>query len=250
MGVTAPLASPRLAAPARLKRLWSDAALAQRFCWGDEAAFAALYERHRASVLAVCMGVLGSRPDAEDAAQESFASLAVALRRSPPQELKPWLLRVARNAAVDLARRRRSTTSTDDAFVDQAASGDRGSTELDAVLAGLRQLPETQRIALLMRELAGHSYVEIAALLGIDEDGVRGLIARARVGLRAHRDAVDMPCSTAREALAAEPDGRRRDKTVRRHLKACPGCQAYGHGLRDAADQSAPTRDRSGGDRQ
>jgi DNA-directed RNA polymerase specialized sigma24 family protein len=57
------------------------------------------------------------------------------------------------------------------------------------VLAGLRELPESQRTALLMRELAGHSYLEIGALLELDESAVRGLISRGRIGLRAHREA-------------------------------------------------------------
>ena len=117
MDATAPLPQPQLAAPRSLKRLRTDTTLGERFCWGDEESFAVLYQRHRAGVLAVCMGVLGSRPDAEDAAQESFAALAVALRRSPPREIKPWLLRVARNAAIDLARRRRFTSEADDLLV-------------------------------------------------------------------------------------------------------------------------------------
>ena len=65
-------------------------------------------------------------------------------------------------------------------------------------MAGIRGLPESQRVALLRRELAGHSYAEIAALLDVEEDAVRRLIARARVGLRAHRDAAELPRTRAR----------------------------------------------------
>jgi RNA polymerase sigma factor (sigma-70 family) len=223
------------AAPRGLLRLRSDAALGERFAAGDELAFAVLYERHRTSVLAVCMGVLGSWPDAEDAAQETFASLAVTLRRSPPRELRPWLVSVARNAAVDAARRRRDKAALGDSGLEPSCAGNGFQTELESVLAGIRQLPEAQRTALLMRELAGNSYLEISKMLEIDEEAVKGLIARARIGLRNYREATEMPCGTVRVALANEPDGRRYGKTVRRHLRGCVPCQAYRHALRGDA---------------
>ncbi len=226
------------AAPRRLRRLRSDVALAERFAAGDESAFTGLFERHRASVHAVCMGVLGSRDDAEDATQEAFAALSVALRQCPPRELRPWLLRVARNAAIDVARRRSLKLVSDQPLDEStvaagAAGGD--SAELESVLSGIRQLPEAQRTALLMRELAGHSYEEIAALLEVNQDSVRGLIARARIGLREYRAASELPCSSVRAVLADEPDGRRRDKTVRRHLRGCIDCRAFRQGLQSDA---------------
>ncbi len=230
----------RLAAPRRLLRLRSDAALAERFAEGDETAFAVLFERHRASVVAVCIGVLSSRHDAEDAAQETFAALAVALRSSPPRELRAWLTRVARNAAIDLARRRRTRETVNNELSDIGGpdgviSSHVVKDELESVIAGIRELPESQRTALLMRELAGHTYREIADLLETDEDSVRGLIARARIGLRQYREAAELPCATARAAIAAEPDGRRHDRTVRRHVRGCASCRAYRSALRDDA---------------
>ena len=84
-------------------RLRSDLALAERSAGGDVYAFALLYERRRTSVLAACLGVLGSRQDAEDAAQDAFAALALSLRKGLPENLPAWLTRVARNAAIDVA---------------------------------------------------------------------------------------------------------------------------------------------------
>jgi RNA polymerase sigma factor (sigma-70 family) len=167
----------------------SDTALARRYAAGDEAAFTALYARYRAPVLAVCLGVLGTTHDAEDALQETFASLAVALREAPPRELGPWLTRVARNAAIDVVRRRRRRALTLDGLVPDvpALPGGADSDELAVVINGLRELPGSQRTALLMHELGGHSYAEIATLLETDRGAVRGLIARARVGLRGSR---------------------------------------------------------------
>jgi RNA polymerase sigma factor (sigma-70 family) len=171
-------------------RARSDKALIGRYAAGDEGAFEVLYARYRAPVLAVCMGVLGTTHDAEDALQETFASLAVVLRESPPRELRPWLTRVARNASIDVVRRRRRRALTLDGDVpdvpDRPAGA--GAAELAEVLVTIRELPEGQRTALLMRELGGHSYAEIAALLETDRSAVRGLIARARLGLRSRRD--------------------------------------------------------------
>jgi RNA polymerase sigma factor (sigma-70 family) len=237
-----PVPRPHLPIPRRPLRLRSDAALAERFADGDESAFAVLFERHRASVLAVCIGVLGSSHDAEDAAQDAFASLAAALHRAPPLALRAWLARVARNAAIDVARRRRSRSFADceipedGGFATDRVIASHGlRVELESVISGIKELPESQRTALLMRELAGHSYAEIAALLDTDEQAVRGLIARARMGLRSHREAAELSCAEARAEIAAEPDGRRHGKTVRRHIRNCAACRSYRHALRDDA---------------
>jgi RNA polymerase sigma factor (sigma-70 family) len=235
--LVAPGIKPPLAVPRRLLRMRSDAALAERFVAGDEAAFDVIYERHRPVVLAVCMGVLGTPPDAEDATQETFSALAVALRTRPPAELRPWLIRVARNASIDTTRRRRHRLLTLDGEIPEIAARPQGSgqAELAVVLDGIRELPEGQRMALLMRELGGHSYAEIAEFLATDEEAVKGLIARARVGLRTYREATELSCASARSTIAAEPDGRRYDKTIRRHLRGCSACRGYREALRDDA---------------
>lgn len=235
LDAAASIPRPLRGIPRGLLRLRSDAGLCERVAAGDESAFAVLYERHHALVLAIGIGVLGSRQDAEDAAQETFAALAVCLRGRPPRELRPWLVRVSRNAAIDLARRRRAHPPLGEASVDASSLASGIRHELDSVLAGIRELPESQRTALLLRELAGHSYDEIAAMLNIDQQAVRGLIARARIGLRNYREATELPCASVRAALAVEPDGRRRDKTVRRHLRGCASCQAYRAALRSDA---------------
>ena len=228
---------PPLGVPRRLLRLRSDAALAERFAAGDELAFDVIYERHRSVVLAVSMGVLGTSQDAEDATQETFSALAVALRSKPPVELRPWLIRVARNASIDTTRRRRHRLLTLDGEIPDIPARHQaaGRAELAVVLDGIRELPEGQRMALLMRELGGHTYLEIAEFLETDEEAVKGLIARARVGLRTYREATELPCTTARSAIAAEPDGRRYDKTIRRHLRSCASCRSYRSALRDDA---------------
>ena len=235
-GAVAPGSRPPLAVPRRLLRLRSDAVLAERFALGDEAAFDVLYERYRPAVLSVCMGILAGAHDAEDVTQETFSALAVALRGDSPQELRPWLARVARNRAIDVTRRGRQRLLTRDGELPEvAAQQQTGNAELAIVFEGIRELPESQRTALLMRELGGHSYSEIAELLETHEDAVRGLIARARVGLRSYREAAQLPCAAARASIEAEPDGRRHNRAIRRHLRTCPSCRAYRAALRDDA---------------
>src|SRR4051812_41363061 len=101
------LRPPVLPAGRTLDRLRSDRKLIDRFRSGDEGAFATLYERHRGLVTAIGLGMLGSPEDAQDLGQEVFLRAAAQLREAPPDDLKPWLARVARNAAIDLARSRR-----------------------------------------------------------------------------------------------------------------------------------------------
>ena len=231
-----PGARQPIAVPRRLLRMRSDAALAERVAAGDETSFDVLYERHRPVVLAVCMGVLGTAHDAEDATQETFTALSIALRNNIPAELRPWLIRVARNASIDTTRRRKHRLLTlDGELPDIPARPTSGKAEFAAVMDGIRELPEQQRTALLMRELGGHSYAEISDFMELDEDAVRGLIARARVGLRSYREATELPCATARACIETEPDGRRYDKTIRRHLRGCPSCRSYRTALRGDA---------------
>ncbi len=221
-----------------LNRLRSDHRLAERFAAGDDGAFAVLYERHRRRLLAICIGVLGSYDDAQDALQNALAGATTALRDRTPEHVGAWLARVARNAAIDLARARRITARLEGD--EPALSGGPDATaqeraDIEDLVSSLRRLPEHQRTALVMRELAGSSYAEIASALELDETAVRGLIARARMSLRAELEASELACATVREELAHQPDGRRRPAIVRRHLRACDGCRDYARALRSDA---------------
>ena len=213
----------------------SDRGLVERFRMGDERAFELLYTRHRARVQNVCRGILGNGPDADDAAQETFARAAVALRRSAPEEPRAWLLRIARNTSIDLARARRPVAEAreDEPALGNGTPGEaQQRSELRELVVAIGELPHAQREALVLRELAGWSYAEIARDLGTDVEAVRGLIARARVSLRERRGAADLECSTVREELARELDGRRRCASTRRHLRLCSGCRDYQAALR------------------
>src|SRR3954454_13334753 len=197
-----------------LNRLRTDRALVDRFRAGDETAFEVLHDRHESRVLAICVGVLGSTEDAKDASQEVFARVASALLEAPPAELRPWLARVTRNAAIDVARARRPRTEELPEDQPSTSPGPASTAEhhdqLDELMSGLRELPEPQRTALVMREPGGFDYAEIDRALDVDKTAVTGLIARARIGLRTHERALQVSCNSVQEQLAVEVDGRRR----------------------------------------
>ncbi len=226
-----------LAGGGPLNRLRGDRKLVERFQAGDEGAFATLYDRHRTRLTAIAIGVLGSVHDAQDAVQDAFISAAASLRTSTPDDVRAWLSRVARNAAIDVARGRRPTVEVTPG--DAIAAGPSRDAELRVELVdlvdALKDLPERQRTALVMRELSGASYADIGATLGADEVAVRGLIARARISLRAAREARAIDCASVRERLAVEIDGRRRTAEMRRHLRGCVECRRFQSGLKDDA---------------
>jgi RNA polymerase sigma factor (sigma-70 family) len=219
----------------RVNRLRAESVLIRRFREGDEEAFAELYRRHFQRVYAVCLGVLGSQHDAQDAAQEVFTRAASALRRDPPLELRAWLVSVARNKSIDLLRARRAVAEASEAAADSehdpvvAVSR---KARLEELMSALKGLPENQRSALVLRELGGFSYGEIATSLALDEQAVNGLIARARLSLRGREESLAFDCDTIRRDLSRELDGRRRPAEARRHLRNCSDCRDFHRALR------------------
>lgn len=175
----------------------SDGELAGRARSGDTGAFDALVERHAAMVRRLTRAVLRHAEDADDAAQDAFVAAWTSLGRfDPAQPLRPWLTRIALNAARDLARRRR-VRQTDEiaATVASMGPGPELDTErrllrarLDGALAGL---PERQRLAVVLHDAEGYRHGEIAELLGVPEGTVRSDVFQGRRRLRAALGAHD-----------------------------------------------------------
>jgi RNA polymerase sigma factor (sigma-70 family) len=211
--------------------LVSDQRLARRASAGDERAFAAIFRRYHQRLYRYCLAILGDPEDAEDALQNTMAK---ALRALPgeerPIELKPWLYRVAHNEAIDLIRRRRGEEQLDPELAG-AGSGLAEEAEtrerLRRLLADLEQLPERQRGALLMRELSGLGFAEIATALGTSAAVARQTVYEARLGLRQIGEGREMDCTAVTRALS-DGDGRvLRRRDIRSHLRACPGCRGF-----------------------
>lgn len=155
---------------------------------GDEAA-SLLYARHYERVYGYCLYKLGSREEAEDAAQTAFLYALRGLRRGvvPVVELN-WLLTIAKNVCLagyrTRGRRRRLEVLSDPQVLADAASVDDASdASVLRLEEALARIPEQQRRAILLREWRGLSYREIAEELGLTLAAVETLIFRARRSL-------------------------------------------------------------------
>lgn len=171
-----------------------DAALLARLRAGDDRAFETLVITHQHRVFGVALRMLGDRAEAEDAAQETFlrAHRALAEFRGEAR-LSTWLYAIASRVCLDrLASGARRLERGDEAALlrlaapgaDAAGALERG--ELEAALQqAIAALPEERRLVVVLRDLEGLSYEEIAAALGVELGTVRSRLHRARLDLRA-----------------------------------------------------------------
>jgi RNA polymerase sigma factor (sigma-70 family) len=221
-------------------RLRSDEQLVALFRAGSDDAFRAIHDRYRARLLAYARQMLhGAIGDPEDALQDVFIRAYRALRASDrPVTLRAWLYRIAHNRCIDELRRpcplpSELSADAEPAFSAPAAHGEAPAVaERNAALARLvadvQTLPEQQRSALLMRELQGLTYAELAGALGVSVPAVKSLLLRARTGLIDISVARETPCGEIREELLAAADRSVRiSGRARRHCGECTGCDAY-----------------------
>ncbi|HJQ84661.1 MAG TPA: sigma-70 family RNA polymerase sigma factor [Candidatus Binatia bacterium] len=152
---------------------------------------AALFREHRRLVEGLCRSLLRDPLQAEDACQQAFLSAYEALlRRAEPREPVAWLAAIARNEcrARLRARMREALPGEDDVDRPSVASDPavvaRDRDQLRALLDELRVLPESQRRALLLRQIGGLSYEELSARLGVSVSAIEALLFRARARLR------------------------------------------------------------------
>lgn len=242
----APPRVARISLSAPLLRLRSDEQLIALFRGGNEEAFSVMHDRYRPRIFAYARQMLsGSRQDAEDAVQDVFVRAYGALRADDrPIVLRAWLYRVAHNRCID-AMRRPSPAPADVFDVqrgpiqDPLAVAERRE-DLRQLVHDVRALPSQQRSALLMRELEGLSYDELAAALGTTVPAVKSLLVRARVGLAATAEARDASCADIRADLAlAHGRGVRATGRAWRHVRECQGCREFRQELRSVEKRFA-----------
>jgi RNA polymerase sigma factor (sigma-70 family) len=239
------LSRPRLPLPPALLRLRSDDQLVALFRGGNEEAFRTIHDRYRARLLAyACQMLSGSRQDAEDVLQDVFVRAYASLRGDGRSvALRPWLYRVAHNRCVDQLRRPAPAvaelTETAPGGVDPCAETE-AREDLRRIVVDVKRLPEQQRSALLMREMNGLAYADIADALDVTTPAVKSLLVRARMGLAQAVEARDTACGDIRGQIAeARGRGVRASGQARRHVRDCSGCRAYRDELRGAHRQLA-----------
>ena len=180
---------PRHDTPSRpsLLRVRSDESLVARFRAGDADAYATIVARYRERLIAYAGRVLQGRDEAEDVVQDVFMRAHRALLADDrPMMLKPWLYRIAHNRCMDMLRRPLPVLdelSEQHASAIDVAGRAQEREEFDAIVADIGGLPGQQRSALLIRELEGLSYEDLAMALDTTVGAVKSLLVRARVNL-------------------------------------------------------------------
>jgi RNA polymerase sigma factor (sigma-70 family) len=178
-----------------LLRLQSDERLAALAAAGHQAAFEVLVGRYRSQLIRACQRVL---PDgrAEDAVQQALLSAYQALgRHGPPDRFRPWLYRIALNAAMKMAADHGEAEELPQALAggEQPEEARELRERVRTTVRAIGALPTGQRRALVARELEGRSHEEIARELGLSGGAVRQLIHRARSSVRAAASALIPP---------------------------------------------------------
>jgi RNA polymerase sigma factor (sigma-70 family) len=183
----------RLIEPARLAgsallHTQSDERLVDLARAGNDRAFEAIAARYRRPLLRFCRRLLPPER-AEDAVQQTFLNAYRAIGAGGGElNLRPWLYRIAHNASVSLLRQNGWSHEELDEEIDgvpQPPQEVEQSERLREVMRAVKDLPERQRNAVVLRELEGRTYEEIALALGVSGGAVRQLLSRARTNLRA-----------------------------------------------------------------
>jgi RNA polymerase sigma factor (sigma-70 family) len=234
-----PAAISRLPLAGPLLRLRSDDQLLALFRAGQDEAFDVLHDRYRQRLYAYVRQMLGgARQDAEDVMQDVFVRAFGALRADRREmNVRAWLYRVAHNRCIDHLRR--PVPAAAEVFEvsrkplhDPIEEAQRRE-DLTRLVEDIGRLPEQQRSALLMRELDGMSYLDLADALDVTVPAVKSLLVRARVGLVDAAEARDADCEEIRADLASTYDrGVKASGRARRHMRSCTGCREYRTALR------------------
>ncbi len=229
--LSAPSAARALRPPAVVYRLASDARLARLAAAGREGAMAAIFERHHQALHRYCYSILGNGHDAADALQNAMVKALGSLPGETREiALKPWLYRIAHNEAISLLRARRSDADLDAAahIGDPAAASTIESRErLRTLTEDMGELTERQRSSLLMRELGGLEFAEVAETLSTSASAVKQSVYEARCALQALEEGRAMDCDAVRRAISDGDRRTLRGMRMRGHLRACDGCRAF-----------------------
>ena len=199
---------------------------------GVDRAFERLYRRHALDVYRYAQAVLRNQADAEDVTQTTFMNAYRALERGErPESPHNWLIAIAHNVCRQrfraASRRPQEVMIEDDVADHLVQPEDDDAPSPEDIKRALSQLAFNQRAALVMRELEGRSYTEIADLLGVTVSAVETLIFRARRALREQLEAT-LTCGQAEQLLSRQLDGelgKDERAQLRAHVRACAACR-------------------------
>jgi RNA polymerase sigma-70 factor (ECF subfamily) len=180
-----------------------DVGLMLAFQGGDKASFESLMRKYFPRLLNFIYRYVNDREAAEDLAQEVFIRVYKSGPRYKPQsKFQTWLFTIARNLSLnELKRHKYRTVSLDETFSSEDGElkrqvADPGSESpqedilrkerVAAVKAAIRELPESQRVAVLLRRHEQFSYAEIARTMNVSIKAVKSLLSRAKENLRTH----------------------------------------------------------------
>ena len=225
-----------------LLKLQGDERLVALIRSGNDHAFEVLFERYHSRLLAFCRHMLRSAEDAEDVLQEVFVKAhAAMLADERPINVRPWLYRISRNRCLNHLRR--PVPEGQDSM--DVMVGEGGVTTAErvqkredfrALVADVQDLPETQRTALLLREIDALSYEEIAETMDTTIPAVKSLLVRARVSLAEATHSRQLTCGEVQLELAEAAEGlRKASGPIRHHVKRCEQCRDFRGELRSNA---------------
>jgi RNA polymerase sigma factor (sigma-70 family) len=223
-----------------LLKLQADEKLVALIREGHEHAFDVLFDRYHSRLLAFCRNMLRSTEDAEDVLQEVFVKAhAAMLADERPINARPWLYRIARNRCLNHLRRPVADgVDTMDVLPSEhgVTTAERAQKREDfrCLVEDVGDLPETQRTALLLRELDALSYEEIATAMDTTVPAVKSLLVRARMSLAEATHSRQLTCGEVRLELAEAAEGlRKASGPVRHHVKRCEPCREFRGELRE-----------------
>jgi RNA polymerase sigma factor (sigma-70 family) len=208
----------------------TDDELAARAARGDDKAFGVLFERLQDPLYRYSLSILGQPEDARQALGNAMAEARGTLRGEESEvATRPWLYRIVRVESVALLRGREPLAELEEAVGAAAAGADVDSAErtrLDDLVGGLRDLPERQRSALVLRELSGLDYDELGQALDVSPNAARQTVFKARLAL-ADEEGRTAHCDEVRAAIS-KSDGRfRKRRSIEAHLDRCPVCSEF-----------------------
>ena len=159
--------------------------------------FGRLLTQNKDVVYSLAYSLLRNREDSEDIVQETFMRLWNNMERIETETVRAWLLRVARNRAIDLLRKRKYVSDADpEVLLDMGANKppedlsatssrkQRKKLQIKQLEEALERLPENQRTAVLLRELHGLKYEEVASSMDMPVGTVKVAVFRAKKALR------------------------------------------------------------------